>query len=339
MIIDRTAGVTPNRFLDRGLRQDVGRLIGKATRDDMLRTFLWASECQIAHEICEAWTEHISVLDRELREAVQRQADTQGRTYSWGYDSRNQVTKDCHQTTVILVSGLRKERNEAGQAHHECSQVLFELTSHFGTSLTKRVPIADASGAPLLDTLAPLRKQLDAARSRLAALIADDREALHELALREGYRRVSLADDSSVSLADIDSMTPVAFGDLVEVMLQRDGFRTARPVGVGRTSVVAATCPRGHLLLVSTHRVQAPFGQAPEPAARVGAPALHTVRVVAERLEPDLVVVVTNGHFSEPARRYGDANDMWLLPRRDLQSWAEWQEPVECCDDSAQDVA
>lgn len=339
VIIDRAAGVTPNRFLDKGLRQEVGRLIGKATRDDMLRTFLWVSECQIAHDICEAWAKHISVLDRELREAVQRQADTRSRSYSWGYDSRDQVTKDCHQAAMALADGLRQERNEAGQAHHECTQVLFELSSHFGMPLTKRVPIADTSGAPLLDTLGPLRKQLDAARSRLAVLITEDREVLHELALRESYRRQSLTDESPVSLTDIDSMKPSVFVELAEAMLQRDGFQTARPVGAGSAAVVSATCPRGHALLLSTHRVQRPYGQTPEPAAMVGTPALYTVRAITERLKVDLVVVVTNGHFSEPARRYGDENDMWLLARRDLQWWAEWREPLECCDDSGQDVA
>ncbi len=301
----------------------------------MLRAFLWVSECQIAHDISESWANHIGVLDREVQEAEQRQTDTQNSSYSWTYDSRNQVTKDCHQTAATLVASLRRERNEAGHAHHECTQVLFELTSRFGMSSAQRVPVADPSGAPLLDTLGPLRQQLDAAKSRLTALIAEDREVLHELALRESYRRQSLTDDSSVPLTAIDSMKPAAFVDLVETMLQRDGFQTARPAAAGIASVVTATCPRGHVLLVSTHRVQRPYGQMPGPAALVGTPALHTARVIAGRLTPDLVVVVTNGHFSDPARRYGDENDMWLLPRRDLQWWAEWQEPLECCDNNS----
>jgi restriction system protein len=255
------------------------------------------------------------------------------------WDSRDQVTQACHRASTALVAGLQRERNEAGQANDECTQVLFELTSHFGMPLIERVPIRGMSGAPLLDTLGPLKQQLDAARSRLAALLDDDRATLHQLALQESYRRQSLHDDSSVSLGAIDSMSPSAFVDLVEAMLQRDGFRTARPVARGTAHVVLGTCPSGDTLLVSTHRVETPVGETPKPAAVVGTPALHSVRVMAERLECDLVLVVTNGHFSKPARRYGDENEMTLLPRRDLQRWAEWQEPLECCDSPAQDVA
>lgn len=54
VIIDRAAGVTPARFTDRALRQKIGGIIGKETRDDMLRAFLWVSECQIAEETCNA---------------------------------------------------------------------------------------------------------------------------------------------------------------------------------------------------------------------------------------------------------------------------------------------
>ncbi|MET8134141.1 hypothetical protein ABZV24_19665 [Streptomyces sp. NPDC005251] len=106
MMIDRAAGVTPTRFVDRGLRQEIGGLIGKATRDDMLRTFLWVSECQIAQEICEAWEKFISSLDREVRDANSLKAATD-RTYSWVPDSRDEITKDCHDASSALLAELQ----------------------------------------------------------------------------------------------------------------------------------------------------------------------------------------------------------------------------------------
>lgn len=338
VMIDRAAGVTPTRFVDRGLRREIGGLIGKATRDDMLRTFLWVSECQIAQEICEAWEKHISILDRELQDADQRQAAT-ARPYSWMGDTRDEITKACHQASSALLAELRVEGAEARQAHQESTQVLYRLTSRIGRSLTKYVPVPDSSGAPLLDTLAPLREQLLEATARLKALMAQNREEMHDLAVQEGYRRQSASSSSSVPMDNIDSMSPSEFTDLVETLLQRDGFQVARPSGAGAELQISATCPRGHTLLFSTHRVRGPQGWKPEPAAHVSTPSLHTARLVAERQEPDVLAVVTNGNFSEPARRYANEYDMYLMERHSLQRWAEWEEPMECCEDHEQDVA
>lgn len=304
----------------------------------MLRTFLWVSECQIAQEICEGWEKHVQGLDRELQDADQRQAAT-GRPHAWMADSRDEITKDCHQASSSLLSELRVESAEARQAHRECTRVLYQLSAQLGQPTAKRVPIADPSGTPLLDALAPLRQQLVAATERMRALVAQDREELHDLAVQEDHRRQSASGSSSVSLHDIDSMSASKFIDLVEKLLQRDGFQTARIDWAGAELLISATCPRGHSFLVSPHRVRGPHGWKPEPAEDVSTPSLHAVRLVAEHREPDVFVVVTNGGFSAPARRYAKEHDMCLLSRRGLRRWAEWEEPMECVEEHEQGAA
>jgi hypothetical protein len=337
VIIDRTAAVTPTRFRDGGLRRHVGDLLGKATRDDMLRTFLWASECQIAREVCAAWSEHLQMLDCEWQDATDRKEET--RPPYWGQDQRDQVTQGCHQAATSLLAALAAERAEARQAHQECTQVLDQLTHHFGYE-PEEVPAADTAGAPLLDSLTPLRQQLHAARSRLTALIGKDRDTLHDLALQEASRRQNLGKDTSTSLAAIGRMSPAAFVDVVEAMLQRDGFTTTRPGAAGTRHLVLGTYSCGDTTLMSTHHTKGHIGSSPVPATTVGVPALHSVQVAADRLDHvGLIVAVTNGHFSAPARRYAGDKEMVLLDRSDLERWAEWQYPLACCDDSARDAA
>lgn len=304
----------------------------------MLRTFLWVSECQIAQEICEAWEKFISSLDREVRDANSLKAATD-RTYSWVPDSRDEITKDCHDASSALLAELQSEIAEARQAHRECTQVAYQLSSRLGQPLAKRVPVADSAGVLLLDTLAPLRDQLTAATKRLAALVAQDRDELHDLALQENYRRQCAGSSSSVPMNGIDSMSPSEFISLVETLLQRDGFQTALPGGTGAEFLVSATCPRGHTFLFNGHHVRGPHGWKPEPAVQISAPSLHSLHLLAEGRTYDGFVVVTNGGFSEPARRYANEHDMCLLNRRGLRRWAEWEEPMECVEDHERDVA
>ncbi|WP_158711326.1 restriction endonuclease [Streptomyces sp. NRRL S-1824] len=337
MIIDRTAGVTPTRFADRRLRQEIGALIGKADRDDMLRTFLWVSECRIAEEVCTAWKNHLDGLEREFQEADRRRAATGSPT--WRTDTRDAITKACHLTSSTLAATLQQELNEAVAAHKECTQVLYLLSCRLGRTPTARVPDTDAAGFPRLDGLAVLRDQLVGAVSRLENLLGQDHETLHDLALQEFHRRQSAHSDSSVPLHSIDSMPASEFVSLVESLLDRAQFRTTRPGGANSKALISAVCPDGHTIVFVAHRVRGPRGWPPEPAEQMSATDVHTARLLGERGDPNLVVVVTNGGFSAPARRYAAEHDLHLLDRSDLQRWAEWQDPLTCFDDCGQDAA
>ncbi|MEV6318856.1 restriction endonuclease [Streptomyces sp. NPDC051776] len=169
-----------------------------------------------------------------------------------------------------------------------------------------------------------------AAKARLAKLLAQDRMELHELAWHEHYRQRSGDSSTSVSVGDIDAMDAPAFVNLVQALLRRDGFETTRLERDGMEGLVSVTCARGHRIVFSAHRVRGPHGWRPDPAEDVGTPDLHTVRVAVERFPCDDLVLVTNGGFSAPARRYAEDHDMCLWDRRDLRRWAEWEEPAAC---------
>ncbi|WP_432095693.1 restriction endonuclease [Streptomyces sp. bgisy100] len=303
----------------------------------MLRAYLWVSECQIADDIRRAWEQHLGVLKRELEDARRRQAAAA--RPQWTADRRDAITRACDRATLGLLVELEAEVREAGAAHDECADVLFRLTARLGRGLGKRAAVSDAAGTPLLDTLVPLREQLADATARLEALLLQDREELHDLAVQESFRRTSAGSSSSLALSDIDSTSPSHFVDLVERLLQRDGFETARPDFPGSATFVSATCPEGHALLFSAHRVDGPRGWRPEPPADVSAPTLHATRLAAGDRARNLVVV-TNGGFSDPARRYAAKHGMKKLRRNGLQRWAEWEEPLECAEDGhEQDAA
>ncbi|MFE6153637.1 restriction endonuclease [Streptomyces sp. NPDC057889] len=304
----------------------------------MLRTYLWVSECRIADDIRRAWEKHLGVLKRELADATQRQ---KAATHpEWAADRRDEITRACHRAASALLVELEAEVREAAVAHDECADVLFRLTSRLGQALGKQTAVSDAAGTPLLETLVPLREQLADATARLEALMLQDREKLHDLAVQEDFRRRSAGSSSSVPLSDIDTTSPSRFVDLVERLLQRDGFETARPDSPGSATFVSATCPKGHVLLISAHHVDGPTqGWRPDPPADVGAPTLHATRLAAGDRARDLVVV-TNGGFSRPARRYAAAHGMVRLSRKGLQRWAEWEEPLECAEEGhEQDAA
>ncbi|MFF1593073.1 restriction endonuclease [Streptomyces sp. NPDC058286] len=319
------------------LRQKIGGIIGKGTRDEMLRAFLWVSECQIAEETCSAWEGHLRVLSRELEDADRRKAAT-ARSH-WEPERRDEITQACHRVSSALVTELQRESDEAREAHAESAQVLFQLTSQLGRPSARKLPVTDATGTPLLETLVPLREQLAAAGIRLEELMHHHRAELHELAVQEEFRRQSSSSGSSVTLSDIDSMSPSRFVRLVERLLQRDGFETERPEGPGAITTVSAACPEGHSFLFSTHLVRGPQGWRPDPPADVGVPRLHAARTAAGSRERDLIVI-TNGGFSRPARRYAREHDLELISRPGLQRWAEWEEPVHCTEHGCdQDVA
>ncbi len=134
-------------------------------------------------------------------------------------------------------------------------------------------------------------------------------------------------------------MAPSAFVELVETLLQRDGYRTQRPAGAGAERLVVATTASGDSMIVSAHHVEGPNAWNPDSSEKISTPQLHRTRRLADQHEAGLLVVVTNGGFSRPARRYAEEHGIDLLDRSSLQRWAEWQEPLVLVDDAEQDAA
>ncbi|MGW8355564.1 hypothetical protein [Streptomyces wedmorensis] len=119
MIIDRNAGVTPNRYQSQPLRRTIGKRIGRADRDDMLQALLWGSEVRIADDLVLAWRQFRQELERKKQEAQLRRDKTR-----WRLD---QVAVLAHEEADKLLKKLAEEDFEAEEALAECEQALQAL--------------------------------------------------------------------------------------------------------------------------------------------------------------------------------------------------------------------
>ncbi|MEV6774738.1 restriction endonuclease [Streptomyces syringium] len=339
-MIDRNAGVVPTHYSDPGLRKAVGELIGRADRDDLLRALILVSECRMAQDIGNAWAAHVAMLEREAAEAERRADGTKPPGY--GPDPRNPVDKGAHRAGTRLKEGLARELCEAREAHQECVSTLDDNTYTLG-----HLPVAQAPGdlqePDLLDAMAALRDQLRTAQQRFTEIMNRDRVTLHDLALQEEYRRSSIGAEESVHLRDIDRMDPGTFAHLVELLLQRDGCQTQRPAATQAGQMIAATADGGRRLTFFARRVDDPrdssMGWTTGPASDISTTDIHRMHRLAAQCTDDSLIVVTNGGFSRPARRYAAQHRIGLLGRDALLRWAQWQEPFEFADQPDQNAA
>ncbi|MCF3105349.1 restriction endonuclease [Streptomyces roseoverticillatus] len=305
----------------------------------MLSALVRVIECRIAQELCDAWAAHLALVKQEVGEAERRIAGTKV-SPGYGPDPRTSVTRGAHRAGSRLLKGLRPEALEARQAQKECATAVDDLTANLGEPLDEPEVNGRVQGAFVLDSLAPLRDQLRAAQQRFDRLMAQDRALLHDLALQEGYRRSSEGHAASIPLRAVDSMAQGAFADLVEALLRRDGYQTQRPAGAGADHLIMAS-QADCSLIVSALRVDGPdtWRLDPKPADDITTLALHGVRHLTTQRAAEHLVVVTNGGFSLPARRYAAKHRIVLLGRDLLQRWAEWQEPFEFTDRCEQETA
>ncbi len=239
--------------------------------------------------------------------------------------SQDQVTTGCRTAASELHRRLEEELAEATQAAAECESLSFEISQHFGFDLAARAREEEADGYTL-DTLAILRHQLDEARSRLADLLARDRERLHGLALTESFR-MHAGQHRSPSTVQIDQMSSEAFTALIEKLLVHDGHCVLKPTEPQNPNwSLLVTTESGHWMAVTTQHWHNPntWGQ---PAEVVNTAVLHRARRGAVAAGGD-AIVVTNGGITRPARRYAAAQKIRLIDRAELQRWAEWGEPL-----------
>lgn len=335
-MIDRTAAVAPLRYADKTLRKEMGDLIGKADRDDMLAILLWAGECRIADHVATGWKKHVSRLEREADEAAQRKRRTDRWAMYSDYGRRDQVVIGCHDASAELHAQLEAELGEAREALAECERARFEISCHMGRSLRRRDASQKAQGFDL-DALAPLRYQLQDARKRLSQLLDQDRAVLHELALAEASRLQSVETGGGTDLGAIDEMDLGAFTQLIRELLTRDGWTF--PEGSISSPTAFLTCtPAGRTAVISClHLGKAGFRGEPDGAAPTS--QLQRAHHAASQAGADTAVVVANGRFSHPAQRYARAHQVMLVDRNHLKRWSEWQQPMDLDGDCARGSA
>ncbi|MFG3207957.1 restriction endonuclease [Streptomyces sp. NPDC048192] len=128
------------------------------------------------------------------------------------------------------------------------------------------------------------------------------------------------------SLGQLDAMHHSAFENAVRDLLARDGSRDALRCG-GRGDLgadVKGHDPFGRLWVIQCkHRRKGLDG------AAVGTPELQTLNGTGRPVHGgDVVVMVTNGRISGPARDFARQQRLHLVDRRVLEHWARGGRPL-----------
>ncbi|MFH8492395.1 restriction endonuclease [Streptomyces longisporoflavus] len=128
------------------------------------------------------------------------------------------------------------------------------------------------------------------------------------------------------SLSQLDGMHHTAFEVAVRDLLARDGSRDALRCG-GRGDLgadVKGHDPLGRLFVIQCkHRSKGLDGSA------VGTPDLQTLNGTGRPVHGgDVVVMVTNGRISQPARDFARQQGLHLVDRQLLERWARGTRPL-----------
>ncbi|MFB7609843.1 restriction endonuclease [Streptomyces gardneri] len=308
MIIDRNAGVTPNRYQSQPLRRTIGKRIGRADRDDMLQALLWVSEVRIADDLVLAWRRFRGQIEREKQEAQLRRDKNR-----WQLD---QVTVLVREAADKLLKELAEEEFEAQEALAECEHALQALRNRLGNS-----PHYEQDRLTDLRTvLSALTEQLPMAKERLTALLATDRERLHPLAELEQLQRQAPIE-AGIPLHQIDDMKQDDFEQVVRQALERSGYHvvSAAPKAfeVGREAFMG--------IVFCDH------ARNPTPSQSTGVEQIAAAhRLAAERGYGSVLVISNLRFISHPAHRLTEGREpgVEMIQRFDLQRWLEWGEPL-----------
>ncbi|MGW6557599.1 restriction endonuclease [Streptomyces hydrogenans] len=305
MIIDRNAGVTPNRYQSSELRRTIGRRIGRADRDDMLRALLWVSEVRMAGDLTDAWREFHGTLDRETKEAERRR--DRG---TWAL--RGQVGVKVQAVARELAGELWSERYEAKEALDECKRIAGAFEERLG--LDHGEGSVDQRAA-----LTVLGAQLESAKDRLASLIAKDREQLHQWATLE-QGRIEAEARGGVTLDQLDRMDQTEFDDVIQAALERFGCQVTRSA----PAVLEVDQPHGGSFLVICINSSKPAYEERTSVEQI----VKAQRLIAERAAAKVIMISNLRFFSPPARRlYQEIereSEVRLITRFELEQWVAW---------------
>ncbi|MFF5131069.1 restriction endonuclease [Streptomyces syringium] len=336
MKIDRNADVLPPRYAAKSLRKVMGSYLAQASQTDARQAHEWAAGCATANRLRAAWEEHQSALEREVREAGLRARTAQTSLL------RDAVTEASISAARRLLELLQSELREAKQAAQESGEIFSEMTRFLGRHRNAAF-ISGRNGTPA-ELLPPLRRQLDAARSRLGRLLKNDREALHRIILHKSSPKGAASTISTK--AGIDLLTEESFRCLIEELVQRDGYtrhgESEQTPLTGEDLLVSAS---GRMTLALCCQT---FGPPEDPNAGqhrtcVSAPALIRAHRAASQLQAELAVFVTNASFSATAQRYAREQGIVLIGREALTDWVlsliQLPDLIAPCDVSADDTA
>ncbi|MER8094458.1 restriction endonuclease [Streptomyces goshikiensis] len=124
----------------------------------------------------------------------------------------------------------------------------------------------------------------------------------------------------------LDGLHYTEFEYAVRDLLRRDGCQDAQQVGRGgdKGADVKATDPRGRRWVIQCkHRKDGWSGSA------VGAPDLYVLNGTGRQVHNgDVLVMLTNGRFSQPAVDFATSQHLHLVDRHLLAQWASGYRPL-----------
>ncbi|MCX4808762.1 restriction endonuclease [Streptomyces sp. NBC_01214] len=313
MHINWTTSVPVPQYPKPKLRNELNRRIAAATDDDLLAAYLHWTEGRVAVEQVSAATALEGTIEREQGHlgALRMPAGT----LFWV-----QYAKARH----ALDSELARLGDASGAAARTARLVWEELrkgtTEDLRASFKQRPQQQEAPA----ERLGPLMDQIGGIDQALNRAMRVYREAMHDVALREHDLHAFVASQASIALEDIHTMSPAAFEQMVAALASRDGHTILRSGGRSGdlgADVITVAPDGSRMVLQCKHRHG---GQ-----GKVGSPDIQTLNGTARpEHKADIVVAVTNGTFTKPAREFADNHDINLIGGALLRRWATWGEPL-----------
>ncbi|MEU8954997.1 hypothetical protein AB0C93_11900 [Streptomyces sp. NPDC048518] len=311
MIIDRNARVVPPRYTGKEQRALMGWAIGHADRDAMLAILVWSAECRAVRDIRDGWKAHAERVQREMDEA-----ETRSRRGRWSLGPGSVARRSAATAAAAFKDSLEPELEEARAASSECVALYEAISSRVGKS--RKLGKASHREA---ENSGPLWQFLQQAEERLAALLDEDRQRLHTLALWEQSRIAG--DSSDVAILDaLDDGERDDFVRMVRDLLEAEG-NSLSPSDSRAPRMDLFQTPSGCTVGVRVmhHRIKRGdvsrgwvwFSSVPQQAHRDGIAAAA-----------DAVVLITNIEYNHMARRFAKAHGIILLGRAEVRKWIEW---------------
>ncbi|MET8676110.1 restriction endonuclease [Streptomyces sp. NPDC004647] len=318
MIIDRNAEVVPPRHPEPVFRKIMGSWIGQAGYDDLLASFLWVREGRLARAVRQYHEEHRARVQRELDHARHREEQ--------GYFSQAPLHEDFTDIASYTEYDLDGELQVAERNYQEAQKVWRAMSEDYGDfdAIRERYSRDTSGGSPLMEDLAKLWDAYIDASIRVDAIMAADRNRTHAMALDEARMLAYRSSPASLSMQRIRAMHHSEFERTIAILAERDGYQVTRARGGAGdlgADVIAIT-PDGKTRVV----IQCKHTRT---GASVGSPALQRLNGTARQVHrADVVLAVTNGHYSDPARRFARSQDIALINWSTLEHWATWGVPL-----------
>ncbi|GAA2225213.1 restriction endonuclease [Streptomyces nogalater] len=318
MHIRELGEIRPHRYADKDFRRWIGDAIGKATQDQLLASFIYTTEASYANAIVAALHKHVQDVIRETREAKARKAASLT-------DTPKPIADLCRAAAGRLVEGLADELVEAEQALEEARTAFNKMRDTFGAVAVRHHKQTAKSVEPsAFETLMPLWSQYSDAVDRIAALLEADAEELHRIAMLDAHRMAFVRSEASMTLEQIHALHHSEFEQLAADLVRRDGYRVRRSGGgAGDLGAdVIAEGSKGEIVVIQCKHRAAGSGA-------IGSPDLQRLNGTARPVhKADLVIAMTNGTFSLPARRFAESQKIHLIEVRRLEQWATWGQPL-----------